>query len=784
MRAGPAGAGCAGILNRTMVPTDDVDPPSALPRGTRLGEFEIRRVLGIGGFGIVYLAFDHALEREVAVKEYMPASLAGRTANMQVSLLSQAHAETFALGLRSFVNEARLLARFDHPSLVKVHRYWEQNATAYMAMPLYAGDNLHKVRQHMTQPPDEAWLRQLLDPLLGAIERLHEAAVFHRDISPDNVILQPDGRPVLLDFGAARRVIGDKSMALTAILKPAYAPIEQYAEAGTVKQGPWTDLYSLGATLHYLLLGRAPSPSTARAVQDDSVPLAMGQLAGCSPAFLRCIDWMLQPRPNDRPQSVAQLRQVLAGRAEVPDPSAGAWARTQRFVPDADATVVMPRPVSQPPGRPPVSEVDSTLLLVPAERPFTGPGPAPLVAGAGDAAAAVDAARPSETAATNPFAETRVLGALGASPMASRQPSSPMAEPLALAGHAEPDLAITADPVAPSGAGQRRPATGRWAALAAVGAAGVLAAWLGFRPASPDDVGNSARGDSPATAVSAIAPAEAASASVVAASGASAAQPEAGTATATQSAGEAPGATTSSAALPATAAAAAVKAAAGDDARDRDSSGKASAGQPAAAPGVKAAAQPAKPAAKPAPAVKDSPRDAVAALPAPAAVPFKLPPPSTSTIVNPTTTTTATAGHSTPAPPTNAVATSPAPTLPPMPAPAVTGPVAAVAEPVKPVVMATPAPPTPVATTTSNVPASPAPTATATPSPAPQRPAVREPDPMVHARALSPSERCEGRSLVTYNSCIEAQCRAADLRDHPECVKARREQDQRGGSRF
>jgi serine/threonine protein kinase len=147
--------------------------PSALPPGTRLGEFELLSLLGVGGFGIVYLAFDHALEREVAVKEYMPASLAGRTETMNVSIRSQADAETFALGLKSFVNEARLLARFDHPSLLKVLRFWEGNGTAYMAMPVMRGRNVKDVRSDMGGPPDEAWLRGLLDPLLGAIERLH-----------------------------------------------------------------------------------------------------------------------------------------------------------------------------------------------------------------------------------------------------------------------------------------------------------------------------------------------------------------------------------------------------------------------------------------------------------------------------------------------------------------------------------------------------------------------------------------------------------------------------------
>jgi hypothetical protein len=301
-------------------------PANALPPGTRLGEFELLAVLGIGGFGIVYRAMDHALEREVAIKEYMPAMLAGRTETMHVSLRSQSDAETFALGLRSFVNEAKLLARFDHPALLKVYRFWEQNDTAYMAMPIYHGRTLKALRQ-ADGAPDEAGLRRLLLPLLGAIETLHAAGVYHRDIAPDNILVEADGRPVLLDFGAARRVLGDRSQTLTAILKPAYAPIEQYADVSAARQGPWTDLYALGATLHYVLVGVPPSPATARTLHDDLVPLAQRALPGCSPGFLRAIDWMLATRPADRPQSVAALRAVLDGQAlpplaPSPDPAA------------------------------------------------------------------------------------------------------------------------------------------------------------------------------------------------------------------------------------------------------------------------------------------------------------------------------------------------------------------------------------------------------------------------------------------------------------------------------
>ncbi|MBU6258525.1 MAG: serine/threonine protein kinase, partial [Burkholderiales bacterium] len=351
-------------------PRAQTGSPSALPPGTRLGEFELLSLLGVGGFGIVYLAFDHALEREVAVKEYMPASLAGRTETMHVSLRSQSDAETFELGRRSFMNEAKLLAKFDHPSLLKVHRYWEANGTAYMAMPVLRGRTVKDVRAAMTEPPDEAWLRALLEPLLGAIEKLHAADVYHRDIAPDNIQIEPDGRPVLLDFGAARRVISDKSQALTAILKPAYAPIEQYGEAGSVRQGPWTDIYALGATLHYLLLGRPPAPATARAVHDEASALTRQALPGCSENFLRTIDWMLAPRPDDRPQSVAALREVLDGRVAPP-------LRRAESVPSSqwDRTLVLPG--HAPPREPPPEDDDATLVRPSAQAQTAPRAPMP-----------------------------------------------------------------------------------------------------------------------------------------------------------------------------------------------------------------------------------------------------------------------------------------------------------------------------------------------------------------------------------------------------------------------
>jgi serine/threonine protein kinase len=286
---------------------------NALREGAHVGEFEIIRVLGVGGFGIVYLALDRVLLRYVAIKEYLPTSLAGRGSDDQVTVRSASHLDTFILGLESFFNEARMLASFDHPSLVKVFRFWKANGTAYMAMQYYAGRTLKDVRTAMSMPAEEPWLRELLDPILGALEVLHSQGIYHRDISPDNIILLPDGRPVLLDFGSARRVIGDRTQTLTAILKPNFAPIEQYADDAAMKQGAWTDLYALGATLEYVLTNKTPTPAVMRAVRDDTASLATTGFTGVSAEFLTVVDWMMALSPDDRPQSVGTLQQALAG---------------------------------------------------------------------------------------------------------------------------------------------------------------------------------------------------------------------------------------------------------------------------------------------------------------------------------------------------------------------------------------------------------------------------------------------------------------------------------------
>lgn len=297
----------------------DVTHSDALAYGTRLGEFEIRGLIGVGGFGMVYRAYDHSLQRDVAIKEYMPTAMAGRGGDqLKVAVRASSDHESFQTGLQSFMGEARMLAMFEHPSLVRVFRFWEANGTAYMVMPLYRGMTLKQARQCMRLPPTEAWLRKVMWSILGALKVLHRGKALHRDVSPDNIFLQDVGPPVLLDLGAARLALGDNAKPHTAILKVNYAPIEQYADAQGLPQGPWTDLYALAAVVHGMLCNDAPLPATIRVVSDrmpafgnvvKTVTAEYGQRY--SDQFVDGIAWALRVQPQDRPQSVREFARIL-----------------------------------------------------------------------------------------------------------------------------------------------------------------------------------------------------------------------------------------------------------------------------------------------------------------------------------------------------------------------------------------------------------------------------------------------------------------------------------------
>lgn len=354
--SGPVGASPA-----PTVPADAPHAPNRLPIGTRFGEYEIVDVVGEGGFGIVYLAYDHALEYRMAIKEYMPSSLAYRASDQRVFVKSEQMRAAFEAGLRSFVTEAKLLAHFNHASLLKAFRLWEAHGTAYMAMRFYAGITLKEALARLGGPPTQAWLESLLAPLLDAVETMHAENVYHRDIAPDNILIEPDGRPVLLDFGAARRVIGDLSPAVTVIYKPGFAPLEQSAPSAVLPQGPWTDVYAFSAVVHYALCGRTPPPSASRGHGDTLVPASTLGDGRYSARFLAAIDAGLAVLPKDRPQSIAAFREALglprgpaappAGPQShgTPSPHGQPAAHDRRAPPALPPTEVWPPPEPVPP---------------------------------------------------------------------------------------------------------------------------------------------------------------------------------------------------------------------------------------------------------------------------------------------------------------------------------------------------------------------------------------------------------------------------------------------------
>jgi TonB family protein len=331
-----------------------------LPNGYGLREFQVDRVLGEGGFSVVYLATDTRLERQVAIKEYMPTALATRNPDLSVHVRSSAqHREAFEAGLRSFINEAKLLARFEHRALVKVHQFWQDKGTAYMVMPYYSGPTLKSWIKQQRDPVDPAWLEQFLRLVMDALETLHKENCLHRDVAPDNILILNGRLPLLLDFGAARRVIGDLTQALTVILKPGFAPIEQYAESQSMRQGPWTDVYALCAVAHFMITGRAPTPSVTRVLADDLVPLSTAAEGRFPPAFLAALDAGLTVRPQQRPQSVGALRDLMNGGAPDDTLTAPPGARLAPIPGPVPATL---RPLPQM-AEPDGSDPDKTRIV-------------------------------------------------------------------------------------------------------------------------------------------------------------------------------------------------------------------------------------------------------------------------------------------------------------------------------------------------------------------------------------------------------------------------------------
>ena len=354
------------VTNQGSTQAPEVDFVALLP-GQTIGRYEIVSVLGQGGFGITYRAQDIQLHREVAIKEYLPAALAVRQDGSTVLPRSTKMAEDFGWGRERFVAEGRTLATLQRaPGIVRVFDFLEANGTAYIVMELVPGQTLEdRLRKGGTLTPEE--VDRILWPLLDGMDRVHSAGFLHRDIKPANILLDAEGNPTLIDFGASRAALVGRAMAMTAIFTPGYAAAEQFTAA---KQGPWTDIYGISATLYHGIIGTPPPSAFDRMLDDGYEPLGRLQPPGFAPGLLVGLDAGLAVRATDRPQSIAGWRQILGHASTQGAVATVALARPNTLTPPyTPRPSIAAAPVSAPnPTLAPASPA-ATQQPAPAARP-------------------------------------------------------------------------------------------------------------------------------------------------------------------------------------------------------------------------------------------------------------------------------------------------------------------------------------------------------------------------------------------------------------------------------
>ena len=288
----------------------DTQYPIALQPGFQLDEYRIECLIGSGGFGLTYSAIDENLDLRVAIKEYLPRAFAMRGADYRVAATTAEEEAVFRWGLERFLDEARMLARFDHPNIVKVKRFLEANGTGYIVMEYLDGEPLSGVLKRQTML-SEAEIRERVLPLTNGLAEIHAAGLLHRDIKPDNIMVRADGIPVLIDFGSARQAVNAKSRKLTAVVTDGYAPIEQYSsEVGS--QSEAADIYGLGAVLYRCVGGVKPRNALDRAMDDQLAPTAEAADGSYSEGLLTAIDAALAFRAVDRPCDIAAFLELVA----------------------------------------------------------------------------------------------------------------------------------------------------------------------------------------------------------------------------------------------------------------------------------------------------------------------------------------------------------------------------------------------------------------------------------------------------------------------------------------
>ncbi|MES2682730.1 MAG: SUMF1/EgtB/PvdO family nonheme iron enzyme [Pseudomonadota bacterium] len=283
--------------------------PIFLPHGTILGgQYRTGRVLGRpGGFGITYLGWDVNLQQRVAIKEYLPREIAQRLPNsLNVDVHTAEDKRGFEFGKEQFLREARIVAKLDHGNIVRVRNFFNANSTAYLVMDYYEGMSLGDYLSSVRNKLEPELAVPLVKPILEGLQYVHERGLVHRDLKPHNIYLAAIGRPIVLDFGAARQAAGDRVQSLSVVLTEGYAPLEQYQRRAV--QGPWTDVYGVAATLYRMITGAAPPIALDRIGRD---PVEDGGWSAVPPALIPALRMALAVRPSDRYQSAIEFRAAL-----------------------------------------------------------------------------------------------------------------------------------------------------------------------------------------------------------------------------------------------------------------------------------------------------------------------------------------------------------------------------------------------------------------------------------------------------------------------------------------